>query len=272
MNSNFNRQFIIIDFRLLENRKFLKFIGSSEFATYLVLRRNVWRGSDQHYMGLNELYTKDKLLSCSLERSKIAEVTHIDPDNISRHLTSLEAHGVIKIRRTGRQNIYILGEWVDVHGNGTYKLEWFYLEGVFGISKSDLSESVMSEKVNPSGQNQLKASGQNQLKASDNNIEENKEINTVNGDIKTLQSMSNLNIPDEQIQYVADYILKEMGDKQSAKFYHLVASKVKEDTVRRMISEIKADGAKSPPKVFTYKIIQHAIGEMKNKLVSNKSF
>ena len=58
MNSSFNRQFILIDFRLLTNKKFLKFIGSSEFATYLVLRCNVWRSQEPHYMVRPLAFTK----------------------------------------------------------------------------------------------------------------------------------------------------------------------------------------------------------------------
>src|SRR5258708_3990103 len=118
MNSNFNRQFIMTGFRLLENREFLKFIGSSEYATYLVLRKFVWRGTEPHFMGLNELYLNDKLLVSSIERDKIEEITGVSTKNISRHLTSLESKGIIQVKRTGRQNIYTLGEWIDVHEDG----------------------------------------------------------------------------------------------------------------------------------------------------------
>jgi DNA-binding MarR family transcriptional regulator len=268
MNSNFNRQFILIDFRLLENREFLKFIGSSEFATYLVLRRNIWRGSSPHYMGLHDLYLRDKLLACSLDRAKIAEVTHTDPDNISRHLTGLETRGVIQRRRTGRQNIYILGEWVDVHGDGSYKLEWFYLEGIFGISKSDLTESVRSDAATASDQTRPKSSDQTRRSASDNNIEVNRQENTVNGVVKgeekgSLQQLKDLEQPPEQTAYVAQHILDALGDEKSRRFYKLVAAKIPEGVIRETLSQIKVDGAQDPARLFTYRMQRYALTKQK---------
>ena len=45
--------------------------GSSEFATYLVLLRNIWRSAERHYMGLHDVYLREHLLSCSLESQVI---------------------------------------------------------------------------------------------------------------------------------------------------------------------------------------------------------
>lgn len=161
MNSHFNRQFILIDFRLLDDRDFLTFLGSSEFATYLVLRRNVWRSEKRHYMGLEQLYTEERRLCCSLTHAGIGEVTGVALDNISRHLSALERKGVIRRWRTGRQNIYVLGEWIDVKGDGSFKVEWFYMEGAFGVSKSDLMLSVRSDLTATSDQNRLRSSDNN---------------------------------------------------------------------------------------------------------------
>ncbi len=268
MNSNFNRQFILIDFRLLENRDFLSFLGSSEFATYLVLRRHIWRsGENAHYMGLHEMYVEQKRLACSLQRSAIARMTGVDPDNISRHLTNLVDKGVIKRLRTGRQNIYVLGEWVDVFGDGSYKLEWFYLEGKFGISKSDLTLTVRSDMTKTSDQTRPPASDQIRRSPSDNNKEENREKeNPVNG-IKLLKGLPNLEQPDEKTDYVADLILSQMGDQQSEKFYRLVAAKVPEEIVRRHLGEIRQDGgAKHPAKVFTSRIKQYALQRAQDQI------
>jgi DNA-binding transcriptional ArsR family regulator len=248
-NINFNRQFILIDFRLLEAEGFLDFISSSEFATYLVLRRNIWRSSERHYMGLHDVYLQEKLLACSLERKKVSEVTGVDPDNISRHLSKLEERKVIKRRRTGRQNIYVLGEWVDVNGNGSYKLEWFYLDGRYGVSKTDLTDSVRSDLS--------ETSGQIRPPASDNNREINREGNTVNG-IEQLRRMPRLDQPEARTKYMANTILSQLGDAHSARFYRLVAAKIPEAAIRRMLSEIKADGAEYPAKVFTYKVKEYA--------------
>lgn len=178
MNSNFNQQFIMLDFKLLENKDFLQFLGSSEFATYLVLRRFVWRSVDPHYMGLHTLYRQQQKLVCSLERDTIAEFIDIAPDNISRHLSKLQDRGVIKRILTGRQSVFVLGEWIDVNGDGSYKVEWFYMEGIFGLSKPDLTLSVRSDLTQlPSDQTRLRASEQNQPKTSDNNKQINRKEN-----------------------------------------------------------------------------------------------
>ncbi|MBW7886489.1 MAG: helix-turn-helix domain-containing protein, partial [Caldilineaceae bacterium] len=221
MNSHFNRQFILIDFRLLEDRSFLKFLGSSEFATYLVLRRNVWRSPKPHYMGLDQLYSGSRQLVCSLTREKIAEVTGVALDNISRHLSALERRGVIRRLRTGRQNIYVLGQWVDVKGDGSYKLEWFYMEGAFGVSKADLMQSVRSELTPPSDQKRRRPS--------DNNREENREEKTVANGV--FDSLPDLQQPKAKTAYVAEEILNQLKDRHSQRFYRLVAAKVPEHVV-----------------------------------------
>ena len=77
MSENFNRQFVMLDFKLRDDKEFLKFIASSEFATYLILRRYVWRGLEPHYMGLNNFYVKEKQLVCSLQRDKIAKFSQV---------------------------------------------------------------------------------------------------------------------------------------------------------------------------------------------------
>ncbi len=252
-NINFNRQFILIDFRLLEGEGFLDFIGSAAFATYLILRRNIWRSPERHYMGLHDVYLKEQPLACSLERKKVSEVTGVDPDNISRHLSKLVERKVIRRRRTGRQNIYVLGEWLNVNGDGSYKLEWFYLDGRYGVSKADLTDRVRSDLS--------ETSDLNRPQASDNNREVNREENTVNTNgIEQLKRMPGLEQPEARTKQVATYIRDEMGDEHSARFYRLVADKIPEGPIRRMISESKADGAKHPPRVFTYKVKAYARG------------
>ena len=259
MNNNFNRQFILLDFRLLDDRDFLKFLSTNEFATYLVLRRNVWRSATTHYMGLHSLYENERKLVCSLTRDKIAAVTGIAADNISRHLSALEKKSVIKRVSTGRQNIYVLGEWIDVNSDGSYRVEWFYMEGVFGVSKADLTQSVRPDLTPTSDQTRRQASDQTRRKASDNNREENRQENTVpNGAIKKLQ---NLRQSEEKTEYVAKDILKQMGDEHSKRFYEMVAAKVPEPAIRQALAEIKVDGADNPAKLFTYKMQRYALSQ-----------
>jgi hypothetical protein len=67
-----------------------------------------------------------------------------------------------------------------------------------------------------------------------------------------VQQLPDLGEPAEKTEYVAQQILKELGDKQSQRFYHLVAAKIPEGVIRETLAEVKADGARSPAKLFTY--------------------
>lgn len=250
MSPHFNRQFWMLDFRLLTNRDFLKFIRSSEFATFLVLLRHVWRGRTEHYMGLRKLYVEENKLVSSLTRAKIAEYTDIAEDNISRHLTALEKKGIIQIGRTGRQNIFILGEWIDVYGDGSYRgVEWFFIDGVFGVSKDDLTKTSDQPRRSPSDQTRRLAS--------DTNREGNREERTVgaNGDLKALPDLDQ---PQAKTEFMAGEILDQLGDEHSLRFYTLAASKVPETEIRRVLAEIRADGAEHPARLFTYRMKRYA--------------
>ena len=145
MNINLNRQFVLLDFELIDDPRFLEFVSSAEFGTYLILRRFIWRGGERkpHFLNLHNLYENDKLLVSSISNEKIASLLHLkDLTRVSKQLTKLEKYGVIKRIRTGRQNIYVLGEWYDYSEakDGSKRLEWFYVEQKFGVSKSDLAK------------------------------------------------------------------------------------------------------------------------------------
>jgi hypothetical protein len=245
MNVNFNRQFILIDFELVDDPRFLEFVNTAEFGSYLVLRRYIWRGGEDrpHFLDLHKLYEEDRLLVCSISNEKIAKQLGLkDVTRVSKLLTKLEDYGVIKRIRTGRQNIYVLGEWFDYSEakDGSKRLEWFYLEQKFSVNKSDLAKTAKSDLA--------KNTGQTWPKEPNNNIEENREKNTVNGSSKLISNLANLNISDEQAGYIADYILQKLGDGHSAKFYNLVSRKIPESVIRQALSEIKTDGAKYPQK------------------------
>jgi len=99
------------------------------------------------------------------------------------------------------------------------------------------------------------------------NISINKKINinTVNGVVKgggksVLQQLPDLGDPPEKIEYIArDIILKTLGDEKSSRFYELVAAKIPESVIREVLSEVRADGARDPAKLFTYKIQRYAL-------------
>jgi len=89
--------------------------------------------------------------------------------------------------------------------------------------------------------------------------------NTVNGvvkgaEIKSIQQLQDLDQPKEKTAYIAQYVLDELGDQQSRKFYALVAAKIPETVIREALSAIRVDGAENPAKLFTYKMQRYALG------------
>jgi hypothetical protein len=97
--------------------------------------------------------------------------------------------------------------------------------------------------------------------------------NTVNGVVKgeeesALRELPNMGEPTEKTAYVArDIILKALGDEKSLKFYELVAAKIPEQVIRETLSEVRTDGARSPAKLFTYKIKRYALEAQKRGVV-----
>jgi hypothetical protein len=87
------------------------------------------------------------------------------------------------------------------------------------------------------------------------------------GEKSVLQQLSNLGDAPEKIEYVARLILEALGDERSARFYQLVAAKIPESVIRETLAEVRADGARSPARLFTYKIEQYALQQQKRGLV-----
>ncbi len=273
MNSLFNRQFIQTDFQLLDKKEFLKFVGSSRYKIYLILRRYVWRSDKEHYMGLHKLYAEDRLLASSVTRDVLADMLGIDMDNITKHTKKLDEEGIIKIRRTGRQNVYILGEWCDVYDNGSYReVEWFYMDGKFGIEKpngpeSDSSDQTISDGSEPmktsqetrrsaTGQNQRSASGQTRRSAPDNNKEESREGNSTGTGSKSptklttptnrkgnpIRQLADLEQSEDEVEYVVQQILDwNPRDRGGERLLRLLARKIPAETIYQAMSEIAQD-------------------------------
>jgi hypothetical protein len=89
--------------------------------------------------------------------------------------------------------------------------------------------------------------------------------NTVNGVVKggasrSIQKLQDLDQPQEKTTFIAQYVLDELGDQQSRKFYALVAAKIPETVIREALSAIRVDGAENPAKLFTYKMQRYALG------------
>jgi hypothetical protein len=71
--------------------------------------------------------------------------------------------------------------------------------------------------------------------------------------------------PSEKTEYIANHVILEaLGDEQSSRFYELVAAKIPEQVIRETLAEVKADGARSPAKLFTYKIQRYALTKQKS--------
>jgi len=91
--------------------------------------------------------------------------------------------------------------------------------------------------------------------------------NTVNGIVKggegsNIQKLHDLDQPQEKTAYVAQFLLDELGDQQSEKFYRLVAAKIPEAVIREALSAIRVDGAEHPAKLFTFKMQRYALGRV----------
>jgi hypothetical protein len=297
MTENFNRQFILFDYKQLDDPVFLNFFGTTEFKTFLLLLRYIWRGGF-HRLGLDELYSKEQLLVAAVDRGFLAQKLRLqDETRVSKHLTKLEELKLVQRMRTRRETIFVLGEWLDIseEKDGSAKKEWFYYERVFGKNRgsdssnetrkggdegsttSDVAQNATSEVHNTPHQRWPETPQQMWQGEPRNNIK-NKYINktvNVNGfkekgrgefqqgqepsqDKTDLRRLPDLNQPKDQTQVIAQTILEVLGDHHSQAFYYLVAAKVPEQVIRKALSEIKNDGARFPAKVFVHRMKAYA--------------
>ena len=173
-SENFNRQFILLDFADLDNPDFLPFTRSPEFSTYLLMRRHIWRSREPHYMGLHDYYARG-YLACSLEREKIAELLGLSLVSVSNDIQALGRRAVIESLRTGRQNIFVLGRWVE--DEGAY-FEHFYLDRLYVRSKENLISELRDVRNKENFTSDDKPARLSEVKKSfPNNREGNRETN-----------------------------------------------------------------------------------------------
>ena len=270
MNENFNRQLIMLDFEQLEDPKFIAFVDRAEFATYLILRRYIWRGGE-HTLGLHNLYRKKRLLVAAVGRERIAELRGLtDVTRVSKHYKYLEDLQVARKMRTGRETIMVLGEWFDIseHGDGSKPKEWFYVERRFGGS-SDVAQKATSDVQNHHHQTRTEKPHQTWpnephqtwRKKPHINREENRESNTVNvnGGKTHLAKLNPLDQPKEQTVCIAKELLNEYGDPHSWPYYLDASRKVPEPLLRQWMSEIRNDGARHPVRAFVHRVEQYAL-------------
>lgn len=87
-----------------------------------------------------------------------------------------------------------------------------------------------------------------------------------NGDRSLFRKLPDLDQPKAKTEYVARVILQRLGDHKSKRFYQLVAAKIAEGLIRQALAEIEADGAKNPGALFTHKMKQHALQQLKQRI------
>lgn len=244
VNAHFNSQFLMLSFELLDNREFMQFVGSTAFSVYLILRRYTWRSEErEHRAGLHNLYAQG-YLTCSISVPTLAEKTGVTDRSIREATARLEQMGIVQSRMTGREKIYVLGEWIDIskERDGSARKEWFYLERVFATKQNDLSdidlpgegraeENFLSE-VQAGGRQEDPRLPDRQRIASTNR-EENRE---------SVNALEKRKDP-EHIRYLVSEILDVCGDEKSRGFYTRLASRLPDDLIFHSLAEIRQDPA-----------------------------
>lgn len=273
MEEKFNRQFILIEFDLLDDKRFLEFVTKAEFATYLILRRYIWRGRD-HRLGLHSVYHDEQKLASAISRTKVASMLNLkDETRVSKHLSLLEEMGLIRRKRTGRETIFILGEWIDIseRKDKSKRKEWFYIEQKFGGDSNGSDDGGDGGDTPDDGPGKKRTSDVAQNATSEvypdahqtwrnephNNREENREINTtVNGSKNPINLLPQLELDEAYVQDTADYIGQQLGtsDAHSRKFHLTVAWRIPKAIIERHLGEISEANAKNPGALFTHRM------------------
>lgn len=99
-----------------------------------------------------------------------------------------------------------------------------------------------------------------------NSRQQTENITVSNGDTSLFQTLPDLKQPEARTEYATDFLLQQLGDKHSQRFYHLIAAKVPERVIRQALAELKADGAREPAKLFTHKMKLYALQERKKRV------
>lgn len=214
-SENFNRQFILLDFTDLDNPDFLSFTRSPEFSTYLIMRRHIWRSHDLHYMGLHEYFAKG-YLACSLDREKIAEWLNLSLVSVSNDITALTRRTVIESLRTGRQNIFVLGRWVE--DEGAY-FEHFHLDRLYIRSKENLISGLLEGRYKENFTSEEKKTRTSDVKkVLPNNRERNREPNREENRESGVEISRSRKPSNHDVNVITDYVsdfAREMNDEAS---------------------------------------------------------
>lgn len=232
VNAHFNSQFVMVDFELLDNPEFMRFVGSTAFGVYLLLRRYIWRSQERlHSAGLHELYAEG-LLTSAVSVATLAEKMAASVRSIKEATARLEDLEIVHSRPTGREKIYLLGEWVDISEkkDGSVRKEWFYLERVFSGRGAEICTSEVQEPQEESRCAETCPSAVREDAPS--NIRKNREdTNALERPRKELG----------HVEYLVDAILRVCGDEHSRPYYTRLAAQLPDDLIFRCLSEIRQD-------------------------------
>jgi hypothetical protein len=88
---------------------------------------------------------------------------------------------------------------------------------------------------------------------------------TVNGDASIFRNLPALKQPKAKAAYMVQVLLEQLGDAHSARFYRLLVAKIPEAVIRQALAEIKADGARHPARLFTYKVKRYTLQRLKER-------
>jgi hypothetical protein len=82
-----------------------------------------------------------------------------------------------------------------------------------------------------------------------------------------IHTLPNLVQSKAQREAIAHSILAALGNQQDLPFYRLVATKIPERVIRYALTELKAEGARFPERVFAYRMQKYALDQHKQSLV-----
>ncbi len=203
---------------------------------------------DGYVYGVVYWYSKLKLEKCIASSKTIAEIVNSNEGSVQNSINRLLRKGYLK----------------SLYDRSKHVRELVPLVSFTKKDEVELLDTTTSDDVLPPHQmmeSTTSNDGENQPEIGRGNkkIKEEEFNNTVNGEINFIKKLPNLRLLDEEKQYIYEYILSELKDQHSVKFYALVASKVPESVIRQALSEIKVDGAESPAKVFTYRMKKYAM-------------
>ena len=196
-----------------------------------------------------------------------------DETRVSKHLSVLEDMGLIQRKRTGRETIFILGEWFDIseRKDRSKRKEWFYIEQKFGGNSSSSDDDGGDDDSPDNDDGGGRTSDVAQNATSDvysdtpqtwrnephNNREENREKNTtVNSSKNPINFLPQLELDEAYVQDTADYIGQKLGtsDAHSRKFHLAVAWRIPKDIIERHLGEVTEANAKNPGALFTHRM------------------